>query len=765
MIQCGGVRSRSHNVRMHGCRRLFSIYVAFVGLALIYFCEPLVLGCDYLIGDTAKFLYPVRFFFAQSIRNGDFPLWLPHLFGGIPYLADPSHAVFYPPTWLFVLYLGPGIIWLSLILHLGLAGAGTALLAREATGASSFACVCAGTIYSFGGYFCFHMGHHMHIMTCAWTPFVFWAAVRWLKSQSKCRFAALSLLYFVQFLPGALENSIYMSLGLVFLAFMHTVSRRQEGLCAIKPAAGMGGALLLGGLLAAFQLLPSYEMLKYSVRAGGIAWESAGQNSIPPWKPLVELLMPNFWGYYGATGNRLGGIPASELAGYVGFTSVALACFYGWRERGRSDVKFWIWLTIGTLVLSFGKFTPIYRLLYLSGLQSVRNPARFIYLTNLGIAVLAAGGIQICMQASRLGGRHRGFALGALGTGCLAAIVFSVFSEQGFIRLVLTDLAFTLISIASLYLSRVHEKMETAGLRPFPWRKVFLFLSIFFPLLVLTRESEFANLNRPDTERLLHQRQFASSVRKGLGYQWRVHSHHCLDLRVSKNLEYDLKDISGWEGSLSPSAHYYELVSKLRESPESQKPSRRIQDLLCARFILDNGKLENMEETLATEVGPFRAFLNPHSVPRAYIAHQFEVVEDETALRRMAGPDWNPRMKVLLDALPEFAGSAGAAAEDRVEFVEDGNDVLQVKVSTNAPGLFVLHDSFYPGWRAFVNGQPVSILRANYMFRAVALAPGAHVIRFEFRPEIVDAGMALSGASLLVLLMVCLPRRRTEQRD
>ena len=85
---------------------------------------------------------------------------------------------------------------------------------------------------------------------------------------------------------GAIENSIYISLGLIFLADMHTVSRKQEGLNASRPPAGMAGALLLGGLLTAFQLLPSYEMLKYSVRAevkpiGNLrAWDS-NQQDIP----------------------------------------------------------------------------------------------------------------------------------------------------------------------------------------------------------------------------------------------------------------------------------------------------------------------------------------------------------------------------------------------------------------------------------------------------------------------------------------------------
>ena len=103
----------------------------------------------------------------------------------------------------------------------------------------------------------------------------------------------LVLGYFVQFLPGAIENSIYISLGLIFLADMHTVSRKQEGLNASRHPAGMAGSLLLGGLLTAFQLLPSYEMLKYSVRAEvkadqespGVGFKSTGHP-----EPRVSLV-------------------------------------------------------------------------------------------------------------------------------------------------------------------------------------------------------------------------------------------------------------------------------------------------------------------------------------------------------------------------------------------------------------------------------------------------------------------------------------------
>jgi hypothetical protein len=46
----------------------------------------------------------------------------------------------------------------------------------------------------------------------------------------------------------------------------------------------------------------------------------------------------------------------------------------------------------------------------------------------------------------------------------------------------------------------------------------------------------------------------------------------------------------------------------------------------------------------------------------------------------------------------------------------------------------VLNDPWQPWWFASIDGQPAEILRANVLFRAVAVPPGRHIVRFEFRP-------------------------------
>jgi prepilin-type N-terminal cleavage/methylation domain-containing protein len=64
-----------------------------------------------------------------------------------------------------------------------------------------------------------------------------------------------------------------------------------------------------------------------------------------------------------------------------------------------------------------------------------------------------------------------------------------------------------------------------------------------------------------------------------------------------------------------------------------------------------------------------------------------------------------------------------------------------------------------------VDGQPAPVLRANALYRAVALTPGRHVIRFSYRPQAFFAGLTLSMAALLLIGFSRLRSSRSERRD
>ena len=60
--------------------------------------------------------------------------------------------------------------------------------------------------------------------------------------------------------------------------------------------------------------------------------------------------------------------------------------------------------------------------------------------------------------------------------------------------------------------------------------------------------------------------------------------------------------------------------------------------------------------------------------------------------------------------------------------------VLHVGSYVAAAGFVVLNDVWHPWWRVSVDGRPARLLRANVLFRAVAVPKGRHLVRFTFRP-------------------------------
>jgi uncharacterized membrane protein YfhO len=73
---------------------------------------------------------------------------------------------------------------------------------------------------------------------------------------------------------------------------------------------------------------------------------------------------------------------------------------------------------------------------------------------------------------------------------------------------------------------------------------------------------------------------------------------------------------------------------------------------------------------------------------------------------------------------------------------------LEVDVELPRPGILVVSESYYPGWRARVDGAPAEILRADYLLRGVELDAGAHHVSFEYRPWSLRIGAVASLAGV-----------------
>lgn len=78
---------------------------------------------------------------------------------------------------------------------------------------------------------------------------------------------------------------------------------------------------------------------------------------------------------------------------------------------------------------------------------------------------------------------------------------------------------------------------------------------------------------------------------------------------------------------------------------------------------------------------------------------------------------------------------------------------VEVDLTVTEPAMLVLTEVWYPGWQARVDGEPVELLRVNYLQRGVWINEGEHRVEFNFQPLIWRIGLAISAAGGIVLLL------------
>jgi hypothetical protein len=81
-----------------------------------------------------------------------------------------------------------------------------------------------------------------------------------------------------------------------------------------------------------------------------------------------------------------------------------------------------------------------------------------------------------------------------------------------------------------------------------------------------------------------------------------------------------------------------------------------------------------------------------------------------------------------------------------VQIESSGPGHVEVLATLTVNGLLVLHDIYYPGWIAEIDGRLAPILRADELFRAVELPAGTHRVMFRFTPfSLVNLRAALNA--------------------
>jgi len=691
---------------------------------------------------------------ARWIQHGIVPLWDPFRYGGTTFLGEMQNGLFYP--FKLALYFSPldqnGLLSerafnLFFVFSHWLAALWMFLLARYLK-LNYFAALVAGISFGLGGFIQWTPWPYL-LDAMVWLPLIVLFVLRAFDSvTSSSRLAnagiagiALGMTILAGSIHIAMIDGIVVATLTAYLWLSSTVGavydRAGPERRSILPAATiLAVTAIIAILFSAVQLLPSLEYSRFAYR-----WVGAESPIRPLQRIPYSALAETAFGPQSLFAFVIGEVDAgnSDMTTYFGVLPLIFMIIGVWKCWSNSLVRYLTALAALAWIYTWASSSLLHGVLYLSPfLDIAREADRFIYATHFAMAVLAGFGVQT-LFADRKPGEVLSLA------GLLSILKWVVIGFAAL--LVLASLHFPITVTEKTYLS-FFFLASAYGLILFSTRVrktvVAQFLVVFLIAWDLYSfdwviESKTGKQKVPEAlAELRYDGKLADFIKAQQGMP-RVH----FDMEGSHNIGNTYGVPITWATSATLLADYTDGIGYDRQ-----------RELLGVRYIvrLKGGK------ALAKSSGPavysdnlWEVYEDPDAMPRAWLVHQVEVdASTQRPSKRLIDPGFDlKRIAVVDQPLEAPLEAVSSDSADAVRWVAYEPNRLEVEITTAAPGLLVLGEVFYPGWKAFVDDRPVKIYRADGLVRAVAVAKGTHRVSVRYEPASVRWGAILSVMTLL----------------
>ncbi|MCP8940353.1 YfhO family protein [Alsobacter sp. SYSU M60028] len=734
--------------------------------------------------DSKNHFYPMLRYLASSLAQGEWPLWNPYHFSGHPTVADPQSLLFTPTMVLFA-WLDPApsmeLFDLVVFAHLLLpAFAMLALFARR--GWRPAGAVIAAMVIVLGGSAAARLQHTGMIFSYSF----FLPALLFLEialERRSFRFGLLFSLLAALMAVGRDQVAFLCCMAIVWAVLSQALDQPRPwrwlaGRLPLLTVMGVGMVALL-----AVPALLTMQFLMESNRPQ-FAYGVAAMNSMPP-SSLATLLAPNVFGslnwtydYWGPMWDTVPeGTYTDRAVNYLFAGTIPLVMLL-WQgvARGRllaRELRFPLGLGLAALVYALGRYTPVFELLFdhVPGIDLYRRPADATFHINIALAwcagycvhrYVADGGAALATARPWLRRALPAAAVAAVLALAGAGLAFSWrvgHAQQAAVQLVVfTAIALVGLSVVASRVSPRGRAVAAALLvaatgAELVWRNAASSLnaepasrysvyeqlspSDFAGLTTLKRELDerHARGERPRVEIL------------GLGGAWQNAS---MVLGIEDTVGYNALRIAEYERAVGSGENAVELG--LRQFPGTFRGYRcDLASLLGLEYLVLDRPVEKLPRhfprvrnaTLLHASPTLYIYRLAPAAPRAYVATRVKPVELDDALDNQEVPEFDRDSEALIAAedfdtlsqrYPAEAEASGDVAHTGVDILRYRRNSVSLKVRTDLPGVLVLHDLYYPGWTATVDGKPVPVLRANLLFRGVEVGRGEHRVEFTFQP-------------------------------
>jgi hypothetical protein len=656
---------------------------------VLVFYRKVIFSAHYVIPwDFRYYHLPLTTFITSSWRAGQFPLWDPYTYCGLPFFANINAQIFYPPTAITVFFANffnadrlTYFMELHLVAHVLLGGFFTFLLLREVDVGRAAALIGA-TIFQCGPYFTSQAQHLGAIDGAAWIPLACLSVVRLSKRPSLRWTGVLGLSLALAILAGFPSTGAAAILCVFVLAAL------------LRPRLLMycGGAVVLAGLLSAVQLLPTLQASSLSVSK--FRGDFRGTSWGVPWQAFASMVWPDFYHVFELNLYKLPWNP-TFLYLYCGIPALVFIVVAVVRKARYTGA--FAGLTVFALFWMMGTHTLPGRLFF-PFFFDLSHDSVYVEFTmvvfSLGVAVLAGLGANILLKRPV-------FAYAVI------AITFLdlAFAGSGKIMNASSVDAEPGISYSQFGGSRELVDWIRQRLNQSTPPARFDLYNDFSGWVTTTPITQLPSANGNDPfalYRLMQVRLLFCS-----GERW---------------------------------GRFYQVT----------RPDSPIVDLLNVRLLISMTPVpENSKFVKAAKLPGHLIYENPSPLPRAFLVSNVARANDlADAVRQLGSPAFDPAKIAVVEqgTAAQFPEGAGA-----VRVVEYAPAQVRLQVESAQPRYLVTSEVNYPGWRAWIDGREVPISMTNAAFRGLPVPEGKHDVVFRFWPRILLWSAAVSALACLVL--------------
>ena len=758
-----------------------------LGIVLFYW-EAFTLQGTFFLQDVMVQNYPFRDFFARSIKDLSFPLWCPEINYGFPLFAEGQAGSLYPFNLLTSVLL-PTYAGLNynLIFHAWLAGAGTYWFLRL-LGCLRAGALCGALVFSLSGFLVVRAMSFNYVDACAWMPFLFALVESAVQKQRLSHLLLAGAVVALQLFAGHPQATTYA----VGAAMLYALYRGCLSRCSPLYWLALLAVPVIGAGLAAVQLLPTMELVGLSGRGEGVGLEHFLSMSLPP-ERLITFLLPNYFGN-SSTGSYWGREAGFfiQLCGYVGALPLLLS-FVAWRSRSDSHAGFFIAMCGLALVLVLGRYTALFEFLYqIPGLDYFRIPTRFLQWLAFGLAVLSGFGLDSLLRDENRSTHTFGLwicALFAAVAGLMAwgrwlqlrtGTIQSPFEWGGdptqygrdfdadlvrFAAVLIAAVAILVISGRICVEHRGHGVGATsiaAVALLVVFAELFSFGSEFNAVIEpqvyqqppQTADAIYRDRDRPEVKFGTPPRLVSMVSEKNSPFDW--HGGWSIDSSSYRSYPATLRLYTGslyGLGNVMPGWSPLHLARQW----EFSRGYPHFLDLAGVEYVVSYQRLrgDGVELTYTDSLG-LKVYRNKGELPRAFVVADAVAIPDKRRrLAHMLGGGFDPHYQAVTETVVTGYALGRRVPLREASVVAYENERVELELGDHSGGLLVLSDTYYPGWKAWVDGEETEILPVNHLFRGVPVRPGAGSVRFVYEPESFTIGLWISlAATVLVAVLL-----------